>query len=496
MSLAESTARGAVWTIVTSVGGRFIGVLGTMAMTRFLAPSVVGDVAVATIVVMIVGWLATWGFGPYVVVKGRGPDAPEVIWHATVGYFVLGVIAFVPIAIWGHHVTPWFKSIDGGQYVPGMALVFFAKRITAIPERILVRDMRFRALGLANATGELVYTVVALFFAFRGFGGMSVVYGNLAQTLITSLLILRATGIASWATPTPLSAARIRDMLRFGLPLAVEGIAHNASRYFDKLIVGRLFGSTSVGAYNMAYNLADIPAVQVGEQISSVLLPSMSALPPERRPAALERSTALLSLIIFPMAAGLGLIADPLVAAVLPDNKWQEVAPLLTVLATLSVFRPITWVLGTYMEAQERTSKMMFLEVGKLIIIIAGLYALAPYGVVAASGAIGVAFGANAVAGVIMVLVDDRQHGPSARRLIMGFVEPLLACAAMAAVVLALRYEVLAAFGLPPLAILILEIVVGGLVYVAAALVLCRKTSRDLLSLLKKVARRQRPSAE
>lgn len=177
MSLAESTARGAVWTIVTSVGGRFIGVLGTMAMTRFLAPSVVGDVAVATIVVMIVGWLATWGFGPYVVVKGRGPDAPEVIWHATVGYFVLGVIAFVPIAIWGHHVTPWFKSIDGGQYVPGMALVFFAKRITAIPERILVRDMRFRALGLANATGELVYTVVALGCAMGGMGGMSVVIG-------------------------------------------------------------------------------------------------------------------------------------------------------------------------------------------------------------------------------------------------------------------------------------------------------------------------------
>jgi PST family polysaccharide transporter len=499
MSLAESTARGAVWTIATSMGGRFIGVLGTVVMTRFLAPEVVGEISAATIIVMTAGWLITWGFGPYVVVKGRGPEAAEVVWHATVAYVGLGVLVFVPLAFLGEHFTPLvgaINAINAAEYIPGMALVFFMKRVTAIPERILVRDMRFRALGLANATGELVYTGVALGCAARGWGGMSVVIGNLAQTAVNGALILRATGFASWATPSRLSAKRFVDMLRFGVPLAIEGIAHNASRYWDNLFISGYFGTGALGTYNMAYNLADIPAVQIGEQISSVLLPSMVTMPAERRPAALERSTALLSLIIFPMAAGLGLVADPLIAVVLPADKWQRVAPLLTVLATLSVFRPLTWVLSTYMEAQNRTARMMFLEVGKLALILGGIVVLAPYGVVVAAGAVGFAFGVSAVLGVVMVVVDDRQHGPSPRRLLLGFAQPLLACAAMAAAVLVLRFQVLQGSGLPAIATLLIEVVVGGLVYVATALVVCRTTAKDLLSMLSKISKRQRPASE
>src|SRR4030095_6657492 len=103
----------------------------------------------------------------------------------------------------------------------------------------------------------------------------------------------------------------------------------------------------------------------VGEQIALVLMPSMAKLPRERRPRALERSTALLSLVIFPLAVGLGLISYTLIAVILPANGWQEVAPLLAVLACLSVFRPITWVLSAYLEAEAKTNRLVALEGGE-----------------------------------------------------------------------------------------------------------------------------------
>jgi lipopolysaccharide exporter len=491
MSLAERTARGAIWTIVTSIGGRFIGVLGTLVMTRFLAPEVVGEVSAATILVMTVNWMTTWGFGPYVVVKGRGDKAAEILWHGTVAYVGFGLLALTPMAIFGGYLTPWVGAANAAQYVPGMALVVFLKRLGAMPERVLVLDMRFRSSGLAAAAGELVYTVVSLGFAMRGWGGMSVIIGNLAQSAVTTGLLIYAAGIKRWATPTPLSKARILDMLRFGAPLALGGVAHNASRYWDNLMISHFFGPGKMGTYNMAYNLADIPAVQIGEQISGVLLPSMSELPAERRPAALERATALLSLIIFPLAVGLGLVAEPLIAAVLPADKWQEVAPLLTVLATLSVFRPITWVLGAYMESQDRTSRMMFIEVGKLIVMLVGMALLSRFGLRATAGAIGFSFGLSAIWGLILVIRDDPKHGPSPSRMLMGFLQPLLACAVMAAAVLAVRYQVLQGAGLRPWLVLTIEILLGGIVYAGAAMVLCRATATDLLSLLRRIARRR-----
>jgi lipopolysaccharide exporter len=487
MSLAHKAARGALWTVISSMGGRAVGVLGTLVMTRFLAPEVIGEVSDATIICMTANWLTIWGFGQYSVVKGRGDAATEVRWHATVAYVVLGVLALGTVALLGGRLTPLFDAPHAAIYVPGMALAIFIRRIGAMPERILTQQMKFRASGMSLAFGELVYTITALGLAVNGMGGMSIVLANIVQSIVVVAILIRAAGFASWATPAKLRWSRYKDMLKFGLPLGVQGIAHQASRYWDNLAISHFFGTGAVGAYNMAYNLADVPAIQVGEQIALVLMPSMAELPPERRPRALERSSAMLSLIIFPLAVGLGLVAYPLISLLLPSNKWQEVAPLLTVLACLSVFRPITWVLSAYLEAESKTNRLMLLEVAKVVVLIGGIALLQPYGLRAAAGAVGVAFGVTALAGVAVVV----REGVSPGRLFLGFFQPLLACMVMAGAVW-LTWRGLSAAGLThPAIVLVAEIVVGAIAYVAAALLIARETSTDLLALLKRALKKQ-----
>jgi PST family polysaccharide transporter len=249
-----------------------------------------------------------------------------------------------------------------------------------------------------------------------------------------------------------------------------------------------MFGPAATGTYNMAYNLADIPAIQVGEQIALVLLPSMAELPSEARPRAVERSSALLSLILFPLAVGLALVAYPLIALLLPADKWQDVAPLLTVLTSLSVFRPIMFVLSTYMEAEQKTGRLMWLEIGKLVVLIGGIVVLSSFGLRVACGAVGLSFGAAAIAACLVVA----REGVSLRALAIGFVQPLLACGVMAAAVYGVHLGLRAA-GLDYAAVeLVTEIVLGGIAYAAAALVLAPTSSRDLLRLLKKTLRRGR----
>ena len=68
-SLASRAARGALWTVISSIGGRAIGVIGTLAMTRFLHPEQIGEVSDAMIIVMTASWVTVWGFGQYSVVE-------------------------------------------------------------------------------------------------------------------------------------------------------------------------------------------------------------------------------------------------------------------------------------------------------------------------------------------------------------------------------------------------------------------------------------------
>jgi O-antigen/teichoic acid export membrane protein len=180
------------------------------------------------------------------------------------------------------------------------------------------------------------------------------------------------------------------------------------------------------------------------------------------------------------------LIAYPLIAWILPNNEWQAVAPLLTVLACLSVFRPITWVLSAYMEAEQKTGRLMFLEIAKVAFIVGGIGVMAPWGIRMSAGAVGLAFGLTALAGVAMVV----RHGPSPTRLAAGFLQPLAACCFMAAAVW-LTHRGLQLTGLShPAIYVVVEIVVGAGVYIGAALVLCRETSKDLLQLVRKALKR------
>jgi PST family polysaccharide transporter len=184
---------------------------------------------------MAANWITTWGFGQYAVVKGRGPEANEATWHATLAYLVLGSVSLVGLVLFGGHLMPLLNAPPAAAYVPGMALVFFIKRWGAIPERVLTRQMNFRASGMALAFGEIAYTIAAISFAVLGWGGMSIVYANIVQSLVMVAILISAAGRAAW-TPMPVSAARIKDMLAFGLPLAVQGIAARR-RYLDKLVV-------------------------------------------------------------------------------------------------------------------------------------------------------------------------------------------------------------------------------------------------------------------
>ena len=485
MSVARKAARGALWTVISSMGGRAIGVLGTLVMTRFLHPDQIGEVADATVLAMSANWITIWGFGQYAVVRGRGADSAEVTWHATVFYLIPGALSLGLMALFGGVFTNLIDAPNAAIYVPGMCLALYIRRLGAIPERVLQRQLQFRASGMSLMLGEIAYTVAALAFAAYGLGGMSIVLANIVQSLVVLAVLLRAAGIKSWWTPTPLRAERVKDMLRYGVPLGIQGIASQISRYWDRLAITYYFGTHAVGAYNLAYNLADVPAIQVGEQIALVLMPSMAELPPDRRARALERSTALLSLIIFPLAVGLGLVAYPLVVMILPPS-WQAVAPLLMVLACLSVFRPITWVLSAYMESESKTNRLMFLEIGKAIALIGGIALLHRFGLEIAAGAVGGAFGLTAVAGVAMVV----REGPRPLVLFSGFMRPLLACGVMGVAVWGI-HALLHSFDIDQPAILVGSmILVGAIAYVATALVIARETSRDLLSLVKQAMKR------
>jgi PST family polysaccharide transporter len=467
-----------MWNVGASTGTRVIGLVGTLFMTRLLHPDVIGEVSTAFVIGQTANWLSNWGFNQYMIVHGARGD--EQTYHVSVMNLVLGVVGLCAVAGAGALFAPVFHAPDLTAYLPGTTLSILIRRVGAVPDKVLARELRFRELAIANGLGDLAYTLTAIgLAATTALGGQAIVIGNIVQSTLATALIFRATGLG-WLRPTPWRWARVREIVRFGVPLGLAQLFDFATRYWDNLAFGKFFGQEQVGLYNMAYNLADIPAVQVGEQIGGVLLPAMASLEVKDRKAALIRATALMSLVVFPLAVGLGVVAPTLIR--LLNDQWQGVAPLLVVLSMLSVARPMGWGVSAYLSAFSRTRAIMMLQLLKLVLLFGCMVAFSSLGPVWTAGSVGLAFGVQSLVAIGLVIVTDRVP---VWPIVGAVVRPLAACAVMTAAVLGARRGLDASWVLLPL-----EIVVGAVAYVVAAFVLARPSVRDLLQVLRRVLQR------
>jgi len=285
----------------------------------------------------------------------------------------------------------------------------------------------------------------------------------------------------AFSRPKP---ALIKDMFRFGVPIAFANFADHVATKFDNLLVSSMFGKATMGLYNLAYNLAEIPSMHVGDSIADVLMPSFAKVDDEHRKDALVRSIGLMSLIVFPMAVGIGAVADTLVATLFND-AWQGIAPLLFILSILSIAHPMPNAIIVYLKASDRPKTTWAIQVVYLVAALTLVAGLAQWGMQwAALGAGLAAVLRMGVSAWIVIRVD----GVPGRGLLAATFPVLAAALVMAGAV----YGIRSVLGMEPNVLsLMIEIGTGAIAYVLAAFAIVPRIARDFLSLLRKAKRPQ-----
>jgi PST family polysaccharide transporter len=464
------------------------GIVGTILVINLLdagaGKAEYGLATAAWLVVATASQVSTLGIGQFVVVKAR--DRPDLAFHATLIHIALGVVAMTAVYAWREPIAHWIDADGMGRFVPGLVAASMIDRLSLVPERILMRTMSFRTVAVSRTVGDLLYVGIAIAVAALGGGGMAIVWANIARSAVRTLILVRRANRRDWLVPVKLHFSSVREIFTFSGPIWIAALSSFAARRCDNLIVSGYYGAEVMGSYNVAYNLADNPPV-VAEQAIDVLLPSYARLEDDARVRGLVRSLSLLSLITSPLVLGLGAVAPSLVAAFLGPDR-ADVAPMLSVLAVMSLTRPLMWASAAYLQATDRPRILMVLEITTVVTMIAGLLTLGRISVIWACIAVGLA---TFVRVIITALVLKRIHGIGLWAFFRPQLMPVVACLPMVAAVVGVRHA-LGGLGLRPLVSLLVEVGVGGLAYVGAAWVVANPTFRDVLDLARRSAKRRR----
>jgi lipopolysaccharide exporter len=475
-SLTKRTIRGVAWTLPTTLGSRIIGLVGTLLIARYLDPAQYGEVMAAAIATLTAFGISTLGVGIYLLSHRdltRAESFHATVWFLSTGAVALGLVWALSVPL-GH----WLDAPAMDAYMPLLVGSAFLDRIVFLPERMLIRKLRFRWLSIARALGELAFTGVSLASAIKGYQAWAIVHGFVARAVLRTILIIPAVGWREWLEPHRLHVATFRKLISYGVTISAAGIATFLMRRWDNLLVSAFYGNAVMGAYNYAYNLADTPAVAIGEQMSDVVAASFPHAEGEKRQAALVRACTMVSLIMFPLAFGLGAVGETVVAAFF-DEKWASVGTMLVLLAILSVPRPLAHIIHAYFVACHRVRVVLIQEWISLAILMATIASLGRSDIRWTCAAVGIAF---VLRTLILMWLVHRIDGIQMRRFLLPLVRPLVASALMVAAIVALRPML---GGISIYARLAIEVATGAVVYLLGAVVIFREQARDFFRLLR-----------
>jgi PST family polysaccharide transporter len=333
---------------VSTQGAKFVlQVLYIAAMARLLSSSDFGLVAMVTSVAAVLTVVRDGGLTTATIQQATvsQEQVSGMFWVNA----VLGVGLAVLAAGSGHLLTWFFADARVADLMLLYSVTFVLSGLMAQPDAIIRRQMRFKALGAIEVATLLASSAAGIASAWAGLGYWSLAIAVVAGSAANCLLLWLACG---WRPGPPGWPPGLGDMLRFGGHVMSYNLVSALGMNLDKILLGRVYGTESLGFYNRAQALLVQPLMQVLAPLGAVAIPTLSRLhtEPERFRATVLR---LLMLVGFGSAFASAFLfagADQVVGVLLGEG-WGETAVILRAFAitifTLPISVVATWALTT-----------------------------------------------------------------------------------------------------------------------------------------------------
>jgi O-antigen/teichoic acid export membrane protein len=346
---ASFGASAAFWVLLQQVAVRGFAAVKFLAIGRILGPEAIGSVSVALLAVAVAESLSDTGLAQAVIQGRETPTRTELgaVWTtlATRGVLVACLlIALAPLMNSQFH-------LGGSLALLQLAAVVPLIRGTASPAYYVVaRERRFQQIAGIEVLTALVDCSIGLICAFAGAGAYSLLIGLAAGESLKSAL--------TWLTMTPRPPIRfawagIGHYVNFSRWIWASSVVNLMLNQFDKVIVGKLLGPASLGAYQMSSKLAQMLLADAATAMSQYLFPTFAAH--HRKDA--HSAARLIRIYLAVIVVGLVLLvillrmmAEPLFALLL-GPAWQSAVPLFKIFVINMAIGAEIAVLASYLRA-------------------------------------------------------------------------------------------------------------------------------------------------
>lgn len=278
-------------------------ILSLVVLARMLGPEEYGLVAMVTAIVAVAEVLRDFGLTFASIQSREMSDGlrSNLFWvNAAAG---LGAASLVALAAWP---IAWMYGDERLVLITlALAPMYLLNGLAAQFQADLNRSMSFGRLVVCDVVAGLTSLLLAITAAAVGVGYWALVIQQVSQAL---LILVISAYFARWFPAGYNRKISIRSQLSFGIDILISQVINFASRNADTIIIGLRLDASSVGIYDRAFQLFNVPISRINQPATRVALPVLARLqdePSEFKRFVLKGQLGLMHPVMFVMSLGI-----------------------------------------------------------------------------------------------------------------------------------------------------------------------------------------------
>jgi len=322
----ETVKKRAVRGVLALTGRTFllqiISFFGFFLLTVFLGRGEIGLFFAVSELVAILGYFSDIGLAAALIQKKGKPEIKDIRSTFTIQQ-ILVLMLVVLIFIF----TPWLRNFynisqEGIYLLWALTLSFFLASLKTIPSVLLERQLRFDLLVVVEIVETLLFYIIAVALAWRGLGVISYAWAVLIRGLAGVVLIYL---LSPWQIGFAFETGSLKHLLKFGVPYQANTFLAVIKDRLMNVFLWKIIGAEGVGILGWAQKWAQMPLRLAMDAVMKVTFPAYARMQEDKRELslAIEKTLFFLSLVTFPMLAGMLVLAKPLVQLIPRYGKWE-----------------------------------------------------------------------------------------------------------------------------------------------------------------------------
>ena len=362
-------ANNAMWKFADMISNKLILLVITILLARLIAPEAYGIVALTTVFIAFSDIFIQNGFNIALIRK----ETVDEIDYSTVTTMslVFTVFMYLIIFVTAPYAASFYKSPDLCLVLRIITILLFFRSIVSVIRAKGTRELQFKKMLISAFISNVSAGVIALVLAYLGWGIWTLVAQQLLAGFLDMIILMH---IFRWHLSLKISFSVVKGMLKFTVGVLGTSFLDFLGNNVSSLIIGKSYSTKDLGYYNRANIFPETIGLNAYNSINSVLLPTLASLQNDRD--AMKRVTrkvmSLTEYIILPMMFGLIGVANVLIPVLLTD-KWVPSISLMYFCCISFAINPIRAIGYNVFYARGDSRLSVNIEILRATLMIAGI---------------------------------------------------------------------------------------------------------------------------